>query len=128
MRQHRGGVGAGRRGDDPGLLTRAVDRVFRFVRLAEFEIFFVLFFLIAFFLFRDLVSAHTNLAFRLRWNWDRIEYAWCVWSVWYRVALIVEGLSRNHRSFAMNEDASRGIRTSPSVDDTWLQWWCFHQH
>ena len=63
MRQQRGGVGAGRRGDDPGLLTRAVDRVFRFVRLAEFEIFFVLFFLIAFFLFKDLVSTHTNLAF-----------------------------------------------------------------
>ncbi|CAD6264815.1 unnamed protein product [Miscanthus lutarioriparius] len=56
MRQQRGGVGAGRRGDDPGLLTRAVDRVFRFVRLAEFEIFFVLFFLIAFFLFKDLMS------------------------------------------------------------------------
>ena len=50
-------------GDDPGLLTRAVDRVFRFVRLAEFEIFFVLFFLIAFFLFKDLVTPHTNLAF-----------------------------------------------------------------
>ena len=65
MRQQRGGVGvgAGRRGDDPGLLTRAVDRVFRFVRLAEFEIFFVLFFLIAFFLFKNLVSTHTNLAF-----------------------------------------------------------------
>ncbi|XP_066353148.1 uncharacterized protein [Miscanthus floridulus] len=56
MRQQRGGVGPGRRGDDPGLLTRAVDRVFRFVRLAEFEIFFVLFFLIAFFLFKDLMS------------------------------------------------------------------------
>ncbi|XP_002444708.2 uncharacterized protein LOC8060960 [Sorghum bicolor] len=58
MRQQRGGVGvgAGRRGDDPGLLTRAVDRVFRFVRLAEFEIFFVLFFLIAFFLFKNLMS------------------------------------------------------------------------
>lgn len=57
MRQQRGG--AGRRGDDPGFLTRAVDRVFRFVRLAEFEIFFVLFFLIAFFLFKQLVSTHT---------------------------------------------------------------------
>ncbi|NP_001333217.1 uncharacterized protein LOC100277175 [Zea mays] len=55
MRQQRGGVGAGRREDDPVLLTRAVNRAFRFVRLAEFEIFFVLFFLIAFFLFKDLI-------------------------------------------------------------------------
>jgi len=64
MRQQRGGVGGGlgggRRGDDPGLLTRAVDRVFRFVRLAEFEILFVLFFLVAFLLFKDLVSTRIN--------------------------------------------------------------------
>jgi hypothetical protein len=40
----------------PSLLTRAVDSVFRFVRLAEFEILFVLFFVIAFLLFKDLVS------------------------------------------------------------------------
>ncbi|KAL5230366.1 hypothetical protein ABZP36_029142 [Zizania latifolia] len=40
----------------PGLVTRAVDKVFRFVRLAEFEILFVLFFLIAFILFKDLMS------------------------------------------------------------------------
>ncbi|CAO2207367.1 unnamed protein product [Urochloa humidicola] len=52
MRQQRGG----RRGDEPGLLTRAVDKVFRFVRLAEFEILFVLFFLVAFLLFKDLMS------------------------------------------------------------------------
>jgi hypothetical protein len=38
-----------------------VDKVFRFVRLAEFEIFFVLFFLIAFILFKDLVSTSTLL-------------------------------------------------------------------
>ncbi|OEL34354.1 hypothetical protein BAE44_0004618 [Dichanthelium oligosanthes] len=56
MRQQRGGPGGGRRGDDPGLLTRAVDRVFRFVRLAEFEILFVMFFLVAFLLFKDLMS------------------------------------------------------------------------
>ncbi|CAL4999888.1 unnamed protein product [Urochloa decumbens] len=56
MRQQRGGIGGGRRGDEPGLLTRAVDRVFRFVRLAEFEILFVLFFLVAFLLFKDLMS------------------------------------------------------------------------
>ncbi|WVZ92039.1 hypothetical protein U9M48_038136, partial [Paspalum notatum var. saurae] len=42
-------------GDKPGLLTRAVDKVFRFVRLAEFEILFVLFFLVAFLLFKDLL-------------------------------------------------------------------------
>ncbi|RLN04322.1 hypothetical protein C2845_PM13G23410 [Panicum miliaceum] len=58
MRQQRGGggLGGGRRGDDPGILTRAVDKVFRFVRLAEFEILFVLFFLVAFLLFKDLMS------------------------------------------------------------------------
>lgn len=39
----------------PSLLTRAVDSVFEFVRLAEFEILFVLFFAIAFLLFKDLV-------------------------------------------------------------------------
>ncbi|KAG8048030.1 hypothetical protein GUJ93_ZPchr0008g13532 [Zizania palustris] len=50
MRPQRGARG------EPGLLTRAVDKVFRFVRLAEFEILFVLFFLIAFVLFKDLVS------------------------------------------------------------------------
>ncbi|KAL6644483.1 hypothetical protein ACP70R_016091 [Stipagrostis hirtigluma subsp. patula] len=55
MRQQRGGGGGGRRGE-PGLLTRAVDKVFRFVRLAEFEILFVLFFLVAFLLFKDLMS------------------------------------------------------------------------
>jgi hypothetical protein len=60
MRQQRG-VGGGGRREDPGLLTRAVDKVFRFVRLAEFEIFFVLFFLIAFILFKDLVSTPTLL-------------------------------------------------------------------
>ncbi|KAF0898202.1 hypothetical protein E2562_001840 [Oryza meyeriana var. granulata] len=53
MRQQRG-RGGGR--GEPGLLTRAVDKVFRFVRLAEFEILFVLFFLIVFILFKDLMS------------------------------------------------------------------------
>jgi hypothetical protein len=60
--RHQRGIGAGgRRREDPGLLTRAVDKVFRFVRLAEFEILFVLFFLIAFILFKDLVSTPTAL-------------------------------------------------------------------
>ncbi|XP_047069867.1 uncharacterized protein LOC124677976 [Lolium rigidum] len=56
MRPQRGvgGGGGGRR--EPGMMTRAVDKVFRFVRLAEFEILFVLFFLIAFILFKDLMS------------------------------------------------------------------------
>ncbi|XP_003574812.1 uncharacterized protein LOC100840751 [Brachypodium distachyon] len=52
--QHRGGGGGGR--PEPGLMTRAVDKVFRFFRLAEFEILFVLFFLIAFLFFKDLMS------------------------------------------------------------------------
>ncbi|XP_024389228.1 uncharacterized protein [Physcomitrium patens] len=40
----------------PSLLSRAVDSVFRFVRLAEFEILFVLFFVIVYLLFKDLTS------------------------------------------------------------------------
>ncbi|MCO5585630.1 hypothetical protein L7F22_039565 [Adiantum nelumboides] len=40
----------------PSLLTRAVDYVFAFVRLAEFEILFLLFFVIVFLLFKDLTS------------------------------------------------------------------------
>ncbi|KAL3833848.1 hypothetical protein ACJIZ3_008584 [Penstemon smallii] len=38
------------------LLTRGVNSVFEFVRLAEFEILFVLFFLVAFLIFKDLTS------------------------------------------------------------------------
>ncbi|KAJ8634307.1 hypothetical protein MRB53_027643 [Persea americana] len=37
-------------------LTRAVNSVFAFFRLAEFEILFFLFFLIAFLIFKDLTS------------------------------------------------------------------------
>ncbi|KAG8390750.1 hypothetical protein BUALT_Bualt01G0116000 [Buddleja alternifolia] len=40
----------------PSLLTRAVNSVFNFVRFAEFEILFVLFFLVAFLIFKDLTS------------------------------------------------------------------------
>lgn len=38
-------------------LTRAVNSVFAFVRLAEFEILFFLFFFIAFLIFKDLVRS-----------------------------------------------------------------------
>ncbi|CAK9162269.1 unnamed protein product [Ilex paraguariensis] len=38
------------------LLTRAVNSVFAFFRFAEFEILFVLFFLVAFLIFKDLDS------------------------------------------------------------------------
>lgn len=44
----------------PSLLSRAVDSVFRFVRLAEFEILFVLFFVIVYLLFKDLVNLHVS--------------------------------------------------------------------
>ncbi|XP_057788854.1 uncharacterized protein LOC131005787 [Salvia miltiorrhiza] len=40
----------------PSVLTRAVSSVFSFVRFAEFEILFVLFFLTAFVIFKDLTS------------------------------------------------------------------------
>ncbi|XP_038978894.1 uncharacterized protein LOC103709389 [Phoenix dactylifera] len=49
----RGGGGGVRR---ESLLTRAVGAVFAFVRLAEFEILFFLFFFIAFLIFKDLTS------------------------------------------------------------------------
>ncbi|CAH1429554.1 unnamed protein product [Lactuca virosa] len=48
--------GPARRRDDESLLTRAVDSVFTFIRFAEFEILFVLFFVIAFIIFKDLTS------------------------------------------------------------------------
>ncbi|PIA31416.1 hypothetical protein AQUCO_04900013v1 [Aquilegia coerulea] len=37
-------------------LTRSVNAVFEFVRVAEFEILFLLFFVIAFLIFKDLTS------------------------------------------------------------------------
>jgi hypothetical protein len=43
------------RGPPASLITRAVDWVFTMVRNAEFEILFVLFFVIAYLLFKDLV-------------------------------------------------------------------------
>ncbi|GAB2277699.1 hypothetical protein Dimus_012402 [Dionaea muscipula] len=49
-----GGGGGGKRLEEASLLTRMVSAVFAFVRLAEFEILFVLFFLIAFLIFKDL--------------------------------------------------------------------------
>ncbi|KAG6483163.1 hypothetical protein ZIOFF_059803 [Zingiber officinale] len=50
--QRRGGAAIRR---EP-LLTRAVSAVFSFVRIAEFEILFFLFFVIAFLIFKDLTS------------------------------------------------------------------------
>ncbi|CAH8260478.1 unnamed protein product [Arabidopsis lyrata] len=41
---------------DDSLLTRFVDSVFYFFRLAEFEILFVLFILITYIIFKDLTS------------------------------------------------------------------------
>ncbi|KAM0031527.1 hypothetical protein Hdeb2414_s0017g00509881 [Helianthus debilis subsp. tardiflorus] len=48
--------GTARRRDDESVQTRAVDSVFRFIRFTEFEILFILFFIIAFIIFKDLVS------------------------------------------------------------------------
>ncbi|GAB4855288.1 hypothetical protein Ancab_023908 [Ancistrocladus abbreviatus] len=41
---------------ESSLLTRMVNSVFAFARLAEFEILFVLFFVIAFLIFKDLTA------------------------------------------------------------------------
>ncbi|KAL9684150.1 hypothetical protein QQ045_021584 [Rhodiola kirilowii] len=51
----RGGNRPGRSTHESGL-TKAVDAVFAFVRFAEFEILFVLFFLVTFLVFKDLTS------------------------------------------------------------------------
>ncbi|KAH0467333.1 uncharacterized protein LOC110103432 isoform X2 [Dendrobium catenatum] len=54
-----GGDSGGRRGGQikrESLITRAVNSVFSFVRLAEFEILFFAFFVIAFLKFKDLIS------------------------------------------------------------------------
>ncbi|PRQ45213.1 hypothetical protein RchiOBHm_Chr3g0487701 [Rosa chinensis] len=45
-----------RKKDDESALTRTVNSVFSFFRFAEFEILFVLFFVIAFIIFKDLTS------------------------------------------------------------------------
>ncbi|PKI58616.1 hypothetical protein CRG98_021005 [Punica granatum] len=46
----------GRRAGRESMLTQAVNEVFRLVKLAEFEILFFLFFVIAFIIFKDLTS------------------------------------------------------------------------
>ncbi|MQL72494.1 hypothetical protein Taro_004834 [Colocasia esculenta] len=51
-----GGPRAGDRGLEGSFLTRCVNSVFAFVRLAEFEILFVLFFVVAFLVFKELTS------------------------------------------------------------------------
>ncbi|XVF80768.1 hypothetical protein PTKIN_Ptkin15bG0101700 [Pterospermum kingtungense] len=49
--------GRGRgRGRNGWTLTAAVNNIFEFVRLAEFEILFFLFFFVAFLIFKDLTS------------------------------------------------------------------------
>ncbi|KAL9255473.1 hypothetical protein AKJ16_DCAP11790 [Drosera capensis] len=50
------GRGGGKRQGEASVLTRAVSAVFDFVQMAEFEILFVLFFVVAFLLFKDLVK------------------------------------------------------------------------
>lgn len=50
-----------RRGEEGSLMTRIVSGVFEFVRMAEFEIMFFLFFFIAFLIFKDLVSEKIDL-------------------------------------------------------------------
>ncbi|KAF3553353.1 hypothetical protein F2Q69_00015911 [Brassica cretica] len=45
---------------DDSILTRFVDSVFSLFRLAEFEIMFVLFFIIAYVIFNDLVNSFND--------------------------------------------------------------------
>uniref|UniRef100_A0A7N1A356 GRIP/coiled-coil protein n=1 Tax=Kalanchoe fedtschenkoi TaxID=63787 RepID=A0A7N1A356_KALFE len=51
----RSGNRSGRNANESGL-TKVVNAVFAFVRFAEFEILFVLFFLVTFLVFKDLTS------------------------------------------------------------------------
>lgn len=53
--------------DKESLLTRSVTAVFEFVRLAEFEILFFLFFFVAFLIFKDLVSISSFQFDQLPW-------------------------------------------------------------
>ncbi|MFS7939456.1 hypothetical protein Hanom_Chr05g00451941 [Helianthus anomalus] len=48
--------GTARRRDDESVPTRVVDSMFWFVRFTEFEVLFILFFVIAIIIFKDLVS------------------------------------------------------------------------
>ncbi|KAK9733019.1 hypothetical protein RND81_04G038500 [Saponaria officinalis] len=48
--------GSRRQQEELSWLSKIVDAIFNFVRVAEFEILFVFFFLIAFLLFKDLTS------------------------------------------------------------------------
>ncbi|KAA8538934.1 hypothetical protein F0562_025626 [Nyssa sinensis] len=59
--------GAVRKRNNESLLTRAVDSVFAFVRFAEFEILFVLFFVIAFIIFKDLSFRSIPLQKMVAW-------------------------------------------------------------
>ncbi|KAG9152274.1 hypothetical protein Leryth_027385 [Lithospermum erythrorhizon] len=52
----RAGGGGRREEDAASMLSRWVDKVFSFVKFAEFEILFVLFFAIVFLIFKDLTS------------------------------------------------------------------------
>ncbi|KAL9267669.1 hypothetical protein AKJ16_DCAP24763 [Drosera capensis] len=70
------GRGGGKRQGEKSALTRAVSAVFDFVRLAEFEILFVLFFVIAFILFKDLTSRpeYNQILVRKRGGADFLPY------------------------------------------------------
>jgi hypothetical protein len=56
--------------DTPSLFTRAVGSVIKLVRLAEFEILFILFFVITFLLFKDLTArpAYNQLLYQKRFE------------------------------------------------------------
>lgn len=65
------GKRVGSRNSNESALTRWVRSVFGFVKFAEFEILFVLFFVIAFLVFKDLVSSLSLLiihAFRFTYS------------------------------------------------------------
>ncbi|KAK4403781.1 hypothetical protein Sango_0746700 [Sesamum angolense] len=55
------------------LLTRMVDSVFAFVRFAEFEILFALFFIVAFLMFKDLLKNMYNYVLNVEQT-SRPEY------------------------------------------------------
>ncbi|KAG2287346.1 hypothetical protein Bca52824_046950 [Brassica carinata] len=52
---------------DDSILTRFVDSVFSLFRLAEFEIMFVLFFIIAYVIFKDLVNSFNDRCTNCVW-------------------------------------------------------------
>lgn len=86
----------GRRGYKEPMLTRMVTSVFNFVRVAEFEILFFLFFFIAFLIFKDLVSLPSfptvSFSHELNSNFEVVEPhdSWIQFLSWTKLVTTIQ--------------------------------------